>query len=119
VPLVRREKRTSALPRLSLDSSLSAESRVRGPRSRSRYDDAVAAGTDAARHAGTLYRKALAWLRHPVRKVEAEAHHLHEVEREGESGETPFIAILGIVFFLLPIVLLVLGLAFGAYYLAR
>ncbi len=78
----------------------------------------MAAGRDAARHAGTLYRKALSWLRRPVREVEAEAHHLHEVEREGESGETPFIAILGIVIFLLPIVLLVLGLAFAAYYLA-
>jgi Xaa-Pro aminopeptidase len=79
----------------------------------------VAAVRDAARHAGTLYRKALAWLRRPVREVKAEVHHLHEVEREGESGETPFIAILGIVIFLLPIVLLVLGLAFAAYLLAR
>jgi hypothetical protein len=79
----------------------------------------VAAVRDAARHAGTLYRKAFGWLRRPVRAVEAEAHHLHEVEREGESGETPFIAILGIVIFLLPIVLLVLGLTFAAYYLAR
>ena len=79
----------------------------------------MAAVRDAARHAGTLYRKAFAWLRRPVRAVEAEAHHLHEVEREGESGETPFIAILGIVIFLLPIVLLVLGLTFAAYYLAR
>jgi hypothetical protein len=34
-------------------------------------------------------------------------------------GFGPFIAIAGIVLFLLPIVLLVLGLAFGAYYLTR
>jgi hypothetical protein len=79
----------------------------------------VAAVGDAARHAGTLYRKALAWVLRPVRAVEAEAHHLHEVEREGESGETPLIAILGVVIFLLPIVLIVLGLTFAAYYLAR
>jgi hypothetical protein len=74
----------------------------------------VAAVRDAARHAGTLYRKALAWVLRPVRAVEAEAH-----EREGESGETPLIAILGVVIFLLPIVLIVLGLTFAAYYLAR
>jgi Xaa-Pro aminopeptidase len=79
----------------------------------------VAAGRDAARHAGTLYRKAFAWLRRPGREIEAEAHHLHEVEQKGESGETPFIAIVGIVIFLLPIVVVVLGLAFVAYYLAR
>jgi hypothetical protein len=84
-----------------------------------RYDDAVAGVRDATRHAGTRYRKALAWLRRPVRAVEAEAHHLREVEREGKSGETPLIAILGIVIFLLPIVLVVLGLTFAAYYLAR
>jgi hypothetical protein len=79
----------------------------------------MAGGRDAARHAGTLYRKALTRLRHPVRGIEAEAEHLREVEQEGESGETPFIAILGIILFLLPIVVLVLGLAFAAYYLAR
>jgi hypothetical protein len=78
----------------------------------------MAAGKDAARHAGTLYRNAFARLRRPVREIEAEVDHLREVEREGESGETPFIAILGIILFLLPIVALVLGLAFAAYYLA-
>jgi hypothetical protein len=76
-------------------------------------------GRDAARHAGTLYRKAFDSLRRPVREIEAEAEHLLEVEREGESEATPFIAILGIIFFLAPIVLLILGLAFAAYYLAR
>jgi hypothetical protein len=29
-----------------------------------------------------------------VHAIEAEAAHLHEVEQRGESGETPFIAIL-------------------------
>ena len=99
MPLVRSEKRTSPLRRLPLESALS---------------DLMC----AARHAGP-YRKALAWLRRPVREVEAEVHRLHEVEREGESGETPFIAILGMFAFLLPIVLLVLGLVFAAYFLAR
>jgi hypothetical protein len=78
----------------------------------------MAAGRDAARRAGTLYRKVFTRLRHPVREVEAEVEHLLEVEQEGESGETPFIAIAGIILFLLPIVVLVLGLAFAAYYLA-
>lgn len=53
-----------------------------------------------------------------MRTVEAEVEHLREIEREGESAETPFVAILGIVLFLLPIVAIVLGLAFAAYYLA-
>ena len=57
-------------------------------------------------------------MRHPVRTIEAEAEHLREVEREGESAETPFVAILGIVLFLLPIVAIVLGLSFAAYYIA-
>jgi hypothetical protein len=79
----------------------------------------MAAGSDAARHAGSLYRKAFGRLRHPVREIEAEVDHLVEVERKGESGETPFIVLIGVVLFLLPIVLLVLGLAFAAYYLAK
>lgn len=78
----------------------------------------MAAGRDAAQHAGTLYRKAFNRLRHPVREIEAEVEHLREVEREGESAETPFIAILGIILFLLPVVAVLLGLAFAAYYLA-
>jgi Xaa-Pro aminopeptidase len=79
----------------------------------------MGAARDAARHAGTLYRKTLAWLRFPVREIEAEAEHLREVEREGERAETPIIAIFGIILFLLPIVVLILGLVFAAYYLAR
>ena len=78
----------------------------------------MAAGREAVRHAGATYGRAFRWLRHPVRRIEAEAEHLREVEREGESGETPFVAILGIILFLLPIVALVLGVSFAAYYLA-
>jgi hypothetical protein len=33
--------------------------------------------------------------RQPLRAIEREAHHLHVVERAGESAETPLIAILG------------------------
>jgi hypothetical protein len=78
----------------------------------------MAAGRDAVRHARARYGRTFARVR-PVRKIEAEAEHLVEVEREGESGETPFVAILGVILFLLPIVAIVLGLAFAAYYIAR
>jgi hypothetical protein len=76
----------------------------------------VAAG--ATKHAGGLYRKTFAAVRRPVRRIEAEAEHLYEVERIGDSPETPFIAILGVVLFLLPIFTLMLGLAFAAYFLS-
>jgi hypothetical protein len=76
-------------------------------------------GRKVAAHAGARYRKRFAALRHPVRKMEAEAEHLHEIEQAGETGETPFIAMLGLVFLLLPIVVVISGLAFAAYYLAR
>jgi len=75
--------------------------------------------TAAAKHAGGLYRKTFDVVLTPVRKIEAEAEHLREVEAVGESPETPFIAILGVVLFLLPIFTLMLGLSFAAYYLAR
>jgi hypothetical protein len=78
----------------------------------------MTAGRHAARHAGTLYRKTFGWLRHPVREIEAEAEHLLEIERKGEREETPLIAILGVILFLLPIVVLILGLAFAAYFLS-
>ncbi len=79
----------------------------------------MATGRHAVSHAGTLYRKTYAAVRHPVRGVEAEAAHLHDVEQAGESGRTPLIAILGLLLFLVPIFLLIVGLSFAAYYLAR
>lgn len=93
--------------------------RLTGGEASTTYDGAMAAGRDAATHAATLYRRMFAALRLRVREIEAEAGHLRRVEQAGESGETPFIAILGLLFFLIPIVLLVGGLAFAAYYLAR
>ena len=72
-----------------------------------------------ARHAANRYRRALGRAPHPIRELEAEAHHLHEVERAGASAEAPFIAILGIFLFLLPIFLCMVGIAFAAYYLTR
>lgn len=58
-----------------------------------------------------------AWARHPVRGVEQKTHHLRDVERAGESGETPYIAMLGLALFLWSVLLLLLGIALAAYYL--
>jgi hypothetical protein len=76
----------------------------------------MGAGKQAMQQASGRYRRLL---RRPVQAVEAEAQHLQEIERAGESPETPFIAILGVALFLLPIFLVIVGLAFAAYYLAR
>jgi hypothetical protein len=66
-----------------------------------------------------MYGAAFAWLLRPIRKVEREADHLREIETKGDSGETPFIAILGLIFFLLPIGAVMMLLAFGAAWLFR
>jgi hypothetical protein len=70
----------------------------------------------ATAHAAHRYRRLFARLRHPVKGVEHEAQHLRQVEAEGSAGETPFIAILGVILFLGPIFLVMLGLALLAYY---
>ena len=72
----------------------------------------------ATQHAGSLYRRMFAFLRHPVRKIEDEAHHLREVEELGESGETAPIVFLGVILFILPIFLVMLVIIYGAYALA-
>jgi hypothetical protein len=77
----------------------------------------MAPASRSARHAAGLYRRSWAAVRRRAREVEAEAEHLREVEAVGEAPETPFIAILGVVLFLLPIVALLLAISFGAYYL--
>ncbi len=52
-------------------------------------------------------------------RAPAEAHHLRAVEQAGESGETPFLVIVGVVVFLvLPVSLVIAGLTFAAYYLS-
>jgi trehalose utilization protein len=56
--------------------------------------------------------------RHPIQAVEGEARHLHEVERLGESAETPLIALLGLVLFFAGVFVVMTGIAFAAYYLA-
>jgi hypothetical protein len=78
----------------------------------------VSTADRATRHAGGLYRRVFDFLRHPVRKIEDEAHHLREVEERGESGETALIVFAGVILFLLPIFLVMLVIIFGAYFLA-
>jgi hypothetical protein len=77
----------------------------------------MGAGSDAARHASRRYRRMFAWARRPVRSIEQEAHHLREIEQAGESAETPYIAALGLFFFLGSIFVVMLGIALAAYYL--
>jgi hypothetical protein len=77
----------------------------------------VGVATKSAKHAGGLYRKAFARALRPLRKIESEAEHLRDVERLGEAGGTPFVAMLGVILFLFPIFCVMLGLAFAAYYL--
>ena len=72
----------------------------------------------AAIHAASLYRRTLHGVLRLIRSAEAEAHHLHAVEQKGEAVETPFIAILGLTLFFLPVFLVMTALAFAAYYLA-
>jgi hypothetical protein len=81
------------------------------------YDLAVGTATEATRHAASLYRRLYGAAVRPAHALEAEATHLHDVERRGQSGETPFIAVLGLVMFLVPIFLVMLGLALLAAYL--
>jgi hypothetical protein len=78
----------------------------------------VGTGAAVVRHAGGRYRKLFAWARHPVRAAEGEVHHLHQVERAGASGETPYIAMLGLALFLWSVLLLMLGVALAVYYLS-
>lgn len=82
------------------------------------YHRVVSTANSATRHAGSLYRRLFAFVRHPVRKIEDEAHHLHEVEEQGESGETALIVFLGVILFILPIFLVMLVIIYGAYALA-
>jgi hypothetical protein len=57
--------------------------------------------------------------RQPIRAIEGKGHHLHEVERAGESAETPLIAILGLVLLFASVFLVMAALSFAAYYLAH
>jgi hypothetical protein len=48
--------------------------------------------------------------------VPAEIKHLHETAEKGDSPQTPMILVTEIFLFLLPIVIVMLAIAFGLYY---
>lgn len=64
------------------------------------------------------YRRLGSWVLRPVRSVDLEVHHLHQVEQEGYSGETPYIAAAGLIVFLASVFALILGVSLLGYYLA-
>jgi hypothetical protein len=72
----------------------------------------------AATHASALYARAFRVALRPIRGAEAEVQHLHAVEHEGDAAETPLIAVIGLIFFFLPIFLVMVGLALVASYVA-
>jgi len=74
------------------------------------------ATTRSLNHAGGLYRRALRRPPRPIEKLEHGIEHLHDIEARGESGETPFIAMAGVILFLLPIAAFIAAAAFIAYY---
>jgi hypothetical protein len=55
----------------------------------------------------------------PLRTIEREAHHLHEVEQAGESEYTPWIAIVGLVLFFVSVFVLMTAIAFTAAHFAQ
>jgi len=70
------------------------------------------------RLAGGIRGAALLDPRRPFRTIEREAHHLHEVEQAGESEYTPWIAIVGLVLFFVPVFVLMTAIAFTAAHFA-
>jgi hypothetical protein len=72
--------------------------------------------SDSVGHARGRYGRAFARLKHPVRLVGGEARHLHEVELAGQSGETPYIVMLGLIMFLVPIFLVFLAIVLALYF---
>jgi hypothetical protein len=78
----------------------------------------VSTSSAVARHVGRRYRAVFRTLGRPFRSAEREAHHLHQVERAGESGETPYIAMLGLILFLGSVFALMLAVTLIAYYVA-
>jgi hypothetical protein len=72
--------------------------------------------SDSAGHARRRYARAFRRLTRPMTAVEAEARHLHEVELAGESGETPYIVMLGLVLFLAPIFIVFLAIVLALYF---
>ena len=72
--------------------------------------------SDSGGHARRRYASVFRGLKRPVIAVDAEAHHLHEVELAGESAETPYIVMLGLVLFIAPIFIVFLAIVFAMYF---
>jgi hypothetical protein len=56
-------------------------------------------------------------LRHPLHAMSDEAHHLLEVEREGQSGETIIVSLGRVLCVIVPMLTLMMVLAFAAAWL--
>jgi hypothetical protein len=65
---------------------------------------------------GELVTEELGRLAHHPRQ---EAHRLHDVADAGESGSTPFIEIVAVARWVVPFVLLMIGIVLGIYYALR
>ncbi len=56
-------------------------------------------------------------IHHPLQSVGYEVHHLRDIEERGVEAETPLIAMAGMAMIVFPILLVVVGLAFGVAWL--
>ena len=90
----------------------------RGSLTQTRSATAMTTIVEAAEHARGLYMRTLHTALRPLRSAEADVHYLHAVEQKGEAAETPVIAMLGLFLVLSSVFLVMLSLAFAAYYLA-
>jgi hypothetical protein len=79
---------------------------------------AEAATRSSPRHAGGARRAAFNPWR-ALRKVEHKAGQLHAIEHSGASEWTPWIAILGLILFFVPVFVLMTVLTFAAAALAQ
>jgi hypothetical protein len=61
----------------------------------------------------------LGWARRPFRLLGRDVRELHRIEHEGENAATPFIAGAGLLLLAIAIFFTIVGVSFGAYYLAR
>ncbi len=56
-------------------------------------------------------------VRRVIRRAENESHHLGEVARDGDSGETPLLAIAGVILVLVPFGAALAAFTYGAIWL--
>jgi hypothetical protein len=68
----------------------------------------------AARRSAARWQHFFGAWRPLAENVEAEAGHLHRLELDGESAATPFVAMLEVALFLLPVVVVVIAVSLVA-----